>query len=232
MEKATKKPLTGSQVLSEKITLGGCEEKQSGRYRYLKTQVIYDEQPFLLKERGNLKIFSFQGKSFSVGLSVTNDNKIYFEAIEKKLNELYDNLPFKLIKPTHDYLKVFIKLLSRNGKIHTPVRILEGGKKKLANPMDYLGIPFRGQVYFKISHIYDGNCVSLICEAQEVLIEDIFPSPQFLRNILMLRILINFSIEEKLLKFFVVFFQNFFWNRIQISKITINQIHFKNKIIS
>ena len=177
MEKAAKKPLTGSQVLSEKITLGGCEEKQSGRHRYLKTQVIYDEQPFLLKERGNLKIFSFQGKSFSVGLSVTKDNKIYFEAIEKKLNELYDNLPFKLIKPTHDYLKVYIKLLSRNGKIYTPVRILEGGKKKLANPMDYLGIPFTGQVYFKISHIYDGNCVSLICEAQEVLIEDIFPQP-------------------------------------------------------
>ena len=36
MEKATKKPLTGGQVLSEKITLGGCEKKQSGRYRYLK----------------------------------------------------------------------------------------------------------------------------------------------------------------------------------------------------
>ena len=30
MEKAAKKPLTGSQILSEKITLGGCEEKQSG----------------------------------------------------------------------------------------------------------------------------------------------------------------------------------------------------------
>ena len=81
MTETTKKTLTGSQVLSEKITLGGCEEKQSGRHRYLKTQVIYDEQPFFLKERGNLKIFSFQGKSFSVGLSVTKDNKIYFEAI-------------------------------------------------------------------------------------------------------------------------------------------------------
>ena len=125
------KKLTGSQVLTEKISLGGCEEKQSGRHRYLKTQVIYDEKPFLLKERGKLKIFSFHGKSFSIGLSVTNENKVYFEAIEKKLNELYDNLPLKLIKPTHDYLKVFIKLLSRNGKIHTPVRILEGNKKNL-----------------------------------------------------------------------------------------------------
>ena len=81
-----------------------------------------------------------------------------------------------MIKPTHD-LKVFMKLLSRNGKIHTPVRILEGDKKKFANPIDYIGIPFTGQVYFKISHIYDGSCVSLICEAQEVLIEEIFSPP-------------------------------------------------------
>ena len=70
--------------MTEKISLGGCEEKQSGRHRYLKTQVIYDEKPFLLKERGKLKIFSFHGKSFSIGLSVTNENKVYFEAIEKK----------------------------------------------------------------------------------------------------------------------------------------------------
>ena len=46
------KKLTGSQVLTEKISLGGCEEKQSGRHRYLKTQVIYDEKPFLLKVAG------------------------------------------------------------------------------------------------------------------------------------------------------------------------------------
>ena len=176
MTEATK-TLTGSQVLCEKISLGGMEEKQSGRHRYCKTQVIYDEQPFLLKERGNLKIYSFQGKSFSIGLSVTKDNKEYFEAIEKKLNELYDDVPFKLIKPTRDYLKVYIKLFSRNGKIYTPMRRLEGTKKKLVNPDDYIGIPFTGQVYFKIANIYDGNCVSVICEAQEVLIEDIYSPP-------------------------------------------------------
>ena len=32
-------------------------------------------------------------------MSVTKDNQIYFEAIEKKLNELYDDVPFKFIKP-------------------------------------------------------------------------------------------------------------------------------------
>ena len=43
--------LTGRQVLSEKIHLGGTEEKHSGRYNYLSTQLLYDNQPFLLKEK-------------------------------------------------------------------------------------------------------------------------------------------------------------------------------------
>ena len=168
--------LTGGQVLREKINLGGTEEKHSGRYNYYTTQILYDNQPFILKERGQMKIFSFNKKSFSVGLSVDKDNKD-FESIEKKINELYDNADIKFIKPTHDYLKIYVKLYSRNGKIFTPFRILEGGKKKLIDPIDYVGIPFSGQILFNIAKIYDGSCVSLICEAKEVLIEDIFSQP-------------------------------------------------------
>ena len=166
------KKLTGSQVLTEKISLGGCEEKNSGRYNYCTTQVLYDSRPFLLKEKGRMKIFSFNKKSFSVGLAIDDHNKSYFEAIEKKLSELYDSVDLKLIKAAHGYLKIYLKLFSRNGKIHTPVRIVEGGKKRLIEPLDYVGIPFDGQVFLKIARIYDGNCVSLIGEAKEVLIED------------------------------------------------------------
>ena len=142
--------LTGRKVLSEKIHLGGTEEKHSGRYNYYTTQILYDNQPFILKERGQMKIFSFNKKSFSVGLSVNKDNKDYFESIEKKINELYDNVDIKFIKPTHDYLKIYVKLYSRNGKIFTPFRILEGGKKRLVNdPKDYIGIPFNGPNTFQ-----------------------------------------------------------------------------------
>ena len=164
--------LTGSQALCEKITLGGMEEKQYKQFRYSKTQILYDEKPFLVKERGNFKIYSFNDKSFSIGLSVTNENKDYFEKIEKKLNELYDDVDFKLMKPTTDGLKVFIKVFSRNGKIYTPIRKLNGQKKQLVNPADWIKVPIIGQIYFKIASIYDGNGVSVICEAQEVLIED------------------------------------------------------------
>ena len=56
---------------------------------------------------------------------------------------------------------------------------MEGNKKRLIEPLDYVGIPFSGQVFFKIARIYDGNCVSLICEAKEVLIEDTFQKSVF-----------------------------------------------------
>ena len=58
-------------------------------------------------------------------------------------------------------------------------RILEGNKKRLVEPLDYVGIPFTGQVFFNIARIYDGDCVSLICEAKEILIEDVFSKSLF-----------------------------------------------------
>ena len=100
--------------------------------------------------------------------------------IEKKITELYDDsVELKLIKSTNDYLKIYLKLFSRNGKIHTPFRILEGNKKRLVEPLDYVGIPFTGQVFFNIARIYEGDCVSLICEVKEVLIEDVFQKSHF-----------------------------------------------------
>ena len=165
--------------MSEKIHLGGTEEKHSGRYNYHSTQVLYDQKTFILKERGKMKIFSFNKKSFSVGLSIDEKNKDYFEAIEKKITELYDSVELKLIKSTNDYLKIYMKLFSRNGKIHNPFRILEENKKRLVEPLDYVGIPFTGQVFFNIARIYEGDCVSLICEAKEILIEDVFQKSLF-----------------------------------------------------
>ena len=60
--------LTGKDVIIEKIDLGGTEQKTSGKFNYLMTQVLYE--PFVILERGKMKIFSFNKKTFSVGLSI------------------------------------------------------------------------------------------------------------------------------------------------------------------
>ena len=141
------------------------------------TQVLYDVKPFVILERGKMKIFSFNKKTFSVGLSIDEKNRDYFEKIEKRISDLYDDLEINLIKPTNDYLKIYAKLYASNGKIYTPFRLVENGKKKLIEPKEYIGIPFSGKIALKISKIYDGSCVSLICEAKEVLIEEVFLPP-------------------------------------------------------
>ena len=130
-----------------------------------------------LLESGKMKIFTFNKKTFSVGLSIDEKNQDYFEKIEKRISDLYDDLEIKLIKPTNDYLKIYAKLYASNGKIYTPFRLVENGKKKLIEPKEYIGIPFLGKIVLKISKIYDGSCVSLICEAKEVLIEEVFVPP-------------------------------------------------------
>ena len=168
--------LTGKDVLIENIDLGGTEQK-TGKFNYCMTQILYNNQPFILLERGKMKISSFNKKSFSIGLSIDEKNKDYFEKIEKRISDLYDDINIKLLKPTNNYFKIFAKLYASNGKIYTPFRLVENGKKKLIDPKDFIGIPFSGKILLKISKIYYGSCVSLICEAKEVLIEEIFTQP-------------------------------------------------------
>ena len=126
-----------------------------------------------------LRIFSFNKKTFSVGLSIDEKNRDYFEKIEEKISNHYVDLEIQLIKPTNDYLKIYAKLYASNGKIYSPFRIVENGKKKSIDPKDFIGIPFQGKIALKISKISDGSCVSLICEAKEVLIENVFTPPSF-----------------------------------------------------
>ena len=126
-----------------------------------------------------MKIFSFNHKSFSVGLSVDKENEEYFKKIERRITDLYDDLELNLIKTSHDHSKVYAKLYSIDGEIITPIRILSNGKKKIINPHNYIGIPFSGQVVMRIAKIYNGSCLSLICEAKEVLIEEIQTQPSY-----------------------------------------------------
>ena len=56
--------LTGKDVLVDNISLGGMEEKKTGKFNYCMTQVLYDEKPFILLERGKMKIFFIQKNIF------------------------------------------------------------------------------------------------------------------------------------------------------------------------
>ena len=171
--------ITGKNINLNKISLGPTEQKKSGKFNYQITPIFLDEKPFEIVESGKMKIFSFNKKTFSVGITVDKENQEYFKKIEDKITELYDSLELNLIKTSHDHSKVYAKLYAVNGEIFTPVRILSNGKKRLINPLNYVGIPFQGKVVLKISKIYEGSCLSLVCEAKEVLIEEIHTQPSY-----------------------------------------------------
>ena len=171
--------ITGKNISLNKISLGTPENKKSGKFSYEITPVLYEEKPFEIVESGKMKIFSFNHKSFSVGLTVDKENEEYFKKIEKRITDLYDDLKLNLIKTSHDHSKVYAKLYSIDGEIITPIRILSNGKKKIVNPQNYIGVPFTGQIVMRIAKIYNGSCLSLICEAKEVLIEEIQTQPSY-----------------------------------------------------
>ena len=83
-----KNHLTGKDVLIENIGLGETEEKRSGKFDYLMTQVLYDDKPFVILESGKMKIFSLNKKTFSVGLSIDEENRDYFQKIKKRISNL------------------------------------------------------------------------------------------------------------------------------------------------
>ena len=124
---------TEKNICLNKISLGNPQNKKSGKFIYEITPILYEEKPFEIVESGKLKIFSFNKKSFSVGITTDKENEEYFKKIERRITDLYDDLELNLIKTSHDHSKVYAKLYSINGEIITPIRILSNGKKKIIN---------------------------------------------------------------------------------------------------
>ena len=164
--------ITGENINLDKISLGNPEKKNSGKFKFEIIPILYDEKPFQIVECGKMKIFPFHNKSFSVGLTVDKENEDYLKSIEKRISDLFD-VELNLIKSSHRHSKVYAKRFAIEGQIQTPVRILSNGKKRLVNPSNYIGVPFNGKIVNKVAKIYLGSCLSLVCEAKEVLIEEI-----------------------------------------------------------
>ena len=170
--------ITGKNINLKKISLGIPENKNSGKFRYTITPVLYEEKPFRIVECGKMKIFSFNNKSFSVGLTIDKENEDYFKSIERRISDIYDD-ELVLIKSSHGHSKVYANLFAIDGQILTTIKILSNGKNKIVNPSNYIGIPFLGKIVMRIAKIYSGSCLSLICEAKEVLIEKIQTPPSY-----------------------------------------------------
>ena len=76
--------LTGKDVLLDKISLGGTEEKTSGKFNYCMTQVLYNDKPFVILERAKMKIFSFNKKHFQLVYQLMKKIRIILKKLRKE----------------------------------------------------------------------------------------------------------------------------------------------------
>ena len=142
----------------------GKTKKIDGKYKYKTTPIIYDEYPFEMVVYGYSKFFAFQN-ALSIGLDIDKNNEDFFRSIEERISDLYGK-KLNLIKKKRVYAKLDVK----NGKVQTPVGIFFDDPK-IIDPFDEVNIPFYARIVMRISRIYEGNCLSLICEANEVIVQ-------------------------------------------------------------
>ena len=143
----------------------GKTKKIEGKYKYKTTPIIYDEYPFEMVVYGYSKNFSFPN-ALSIGLDIDKNNEDFFKSIEEKISDLYGK-KLHLIKTKRVYAKLDVK----NGKVQTPVGIFFDDPKIIKDPFEMVSIPFYARIVMRISRIYEGNCLSLICEANEVIVQ-------------------------------------------------------------
>ena len=143
----------------------GKTKKIDGKYKYKTTPIIYDEYPFEMVVYGYSKFFAFQN-ALSIGLDIDKNNEDFFKSIEERISDLYGK-KLHLIKTKRVYAKLDVK----NGKVQTPVGIFFDDPKIIKDPFDEVNIPYYARIVMRISRIYEGNCLSLICEANEVIVQ-------------------------------------------------------------
>ena len=135
-----------------------------GKTKKQTTPIIYDEDPFEMVVYGYAQFFAFPN-ALSIGLDIDKNNEDFFKSIEEKISDLYGK-KLHLIKTKRVYAKLDVK----NGKVQTPVGIFFDDPK-IIDPFEMVSIPFYARIVMRISRIYEGNCLSLICEANEVIVQ-------------------------------------------------------------
>ena len=153
----------------------GQTKKIEGKYKYKTTPIIYDEYPFEMVVYGYAQFFAFQN-ALSIGLDIDKNNEDFFKSIEAKISHLYGkklNLikTKKVARKKFETKRVYAKLNVKNGKVQTPVERFFDNTKIIKDPFDEVNIPYYARIVMRISRIYDGNCLSLICEANEVIVQ-------------------------------------------------------------
>ena len=103
------KPFTVSTFDATKISVDDPESKKSSSFTNVIIPIKYNNDVMTLKIQGRLKIFEHvdentQKKNYSIGVSITDENRQMFEEIKQKISLLAEGKKPKVKKLNSKYV--------------------------------------------------------------------------------------------------------------------------------
>ena len=193
----------------ETISIPDCHldtpvKRSSGKISFCLIPCLNNDKKLQVKLKTKFKIYSHQEDSFSLGITIPEEQLDFFKDLEKHLNSAamtmkkeisklglsfarFQEGDFTLVKTDKsEQEKIYAKIYP--SKIPTTdfsCRFWElcesfpGEKKKkqlILRQKELVNMPLRGQVVFSIKHLFCGNVKAITCIVDEVLVEEIVQS--------------------------------------------------------
>ena len=148
-----------------------------------------------MKLQTKFKIFAHQEESFSLGITLPEENIEFIKDLGKHLNSAaiakrseikelgpsfarFQEGDFMLVKTDKSeqekiYAKIYPSKLPKSDFSCRFWELCDDGKKKpILKQKRLIGMPLRGQVVFSIKHLFCGNVKAITCIVDEVLVEE------------------------------------------------------------
>ena len=181
-------------------TLDTPVKRSSGKISFCLIPCLNNDKKLQVKLKTKFKIFAHQEDSFSLGITIPEEQLDFFIQLESHLNSAAKKMKpeisklgqsfarfqegdFTLVKTDKsEQEKIYAKIYP--SKIPTTdfsCRFWElcepcpGGKKTkqlILRQKDLINMPLRGQVVFSIKHLFCGNVKAITCIVDEVLVEE------------------------------------------------------------
>ena len=174
-------------------TLDTPVKRSSGKISFCLIPCLNNDKKLQVKLKTKFKIFAHQEDSFSLGITIPEEQLDFFKELESHLNSAamkmkkeiakigpfarFQEGDFTLVKTDKsEQEKIYAKIYP--SKIPTTDfscrfwELCENRKKPILRQKDLVNIPLRGQVVFSIKHLFCGNVKAITCIVDEVLVEE------------------------------------------------------------
>ena len=189
-----------AKISIPECTLDTPVKKSSGKISFCLLPCLHNKERLQVKLQSKFKIFAHQEDSFSLGITLPEENRKFFKDLEKHLNSLaikkksaikeigpnfarFQEGDFFLLKTDKSdqekiYAKIYPSKLPNSDFSCRFWELCDDGseakkKKPIPKAKKLVNVPLRGQVVFSIKHLFCGNVKAITCIVDEVLVEEI-----------------------------------------------------------